>query len=402
MLLRFDARLFTCPESNTAILLFNVKKNPIISRFAISTYFFLMGLVFSSWASRIPSIKDKFNFDEAELGAVLFMLPFGALAALPISGWIVHKFGSKQISFVSLFVYSISLYCVAAVDTPTFLSIALFLFGFLGNMSNISMNTQGLSIQHLLNRPILSGLHAMWSVGAFSAAAVTGWMMHWRFSVDQQFLLITILGVVVSIVLYFFLVEDLVHEQPPKIIVLPTKSLLLLGFICFCVAMSEGAMADWSSLYYRMILNNVNLETTTGYTAFAFSMAIGRFIGDRLISHLGYKRLLMMNGFFITIGMTLALVFEIPLTVIIGFSLIGLGVSSVFPVVYMVASKNKSMAPAAALASVSSVGFTGFLLGPPIIGFVAHEIGLRLSLLIVIALGAIILLLTQWLKSDSD
>ncbi len=151
-----------------------------------------------------------------------------------------------------------------------------------------------------------------------------------------------------------------------------------------------------------MILNNVNLETTTGYTAFAFSMAIGRFIGDRLISHLGYKRLLMMNGFFITIGMTLALVFEIPLTVIIGFSLIGLGVSSVFPVVYMVASKNKSMAPAAALASVSSVGFTGFLLGPPIIGFVAHEIGLRLSLLIVIALGAIILLLTQWLKSDSD
>ena len=379
-----------------------MNKNPIISRFAISTYFFLMGLIFSSWASRIPSIKDKFGFNEAELGAVLFMLPLGALSALPISGWIVGKYSSKRISFLSLFIYSCSLYSVGAVGSPTSLSIALFLFGFLGNMSNISMNAQGLSIQHLINKPILSGLHAMWSVGAFSAAAITGWMMKLEFSTDQHFMMIAVLGIICSVNLYFFLIEDLEDDQPVKIFVLPTKGLLLLGFICFCVAMSEGAMADWSSLYYRMVLKDLNLATTSGYTAFAFSMAIGRFMGDRLMNNFGYKKLLMLNGLFIVIGMSLALLFEFPVTVIIGFSMIGLGVSSVFPVVYIMASKNKSMPAAAALAAVSSVGFTGFLLGPPIIGFIAHEIGLRLSLVIVILLGIIILLLTQWLKESSD
>ena len=361
-----------------------------------------MGLIFSSWASRIPSIKDKFGFNEAELGAVLFMLPLGALSALPISGWVVDRFTSKKISFLSLFFYSCSLYAVAAVNSPAQLSAMLFVFGFLGNMSNISMNTQGLSIQQKVNKPILSGLHAMWSVGAFSAAAITGWMMRLKLSAEQHFLLIALLGIIVSVSLYFFLIEDLAHDQPPKIFVLPTKGLLLLGFICFCVAMSEGAMADWSSLYYRMVLSDVNLASTAGYTAFAFSMAIGRFLGDRLMNMFGYKKLLMINGLFIVIGMAMALMFTFPITVIIGFSMIGLGVSSVFPVVYIMASKNKSMAPAAALAAVSSVGFTGFLLGPPIIGFIAHEIGLRLSLLVVILLGMIILLLTQWLKESSD
>jgi MFS family permease len=361
-----------------------------------------MGLIFSSWASRIPSIKDKFGFNEAELGAVLFMLPLGALSALPISGWIVDKFSSKKISFLSLFFYSCSLYSVAAVDSVGLLSTMLFLFGFLGNMSNISMNTQGLSIQKLINKPILSGLHAMWSVGAFSAAAFTGWMMRLHFSSDQHFMVIALLGVISSLSLYFFLVDDLAHDQPPKIFVLPTRGLLLLGFICFCVAMSEGAMADWSSLYYRMTLKDISLASTTGYTAFAFSMAIGRFLGDRLMSMVGYKKLLMINGSFIIFGMAIALLFKLPITVIIGFSMIGLGVSSVFPVVYIMASKSKTMAPAAALAEVSSVGFTGFLLGPPIIGFIAHEVGLRLSLVIVILLGMIILLLTQWLKESSD
>ncbi len=379
-----------------------MKKNPVLIRFAIASYFFLMGLIFSSWASRIPSVKDKFNFNEAELGAVLFMLPLGALSALPISGWIVDKFGSKKISFLSLLSYSCSLYSVAAVDSSFGLSIALFLFGFLGNMSNISMNTQGLSIQHLINKPILSGLHAMWSVGAFSAAAFTGWMMKLNFSTDQHFMVIALIGISVSMCMYFFLIKDLAHDHPPKIFVLPAKGLLLLGFICFCVAMSEGAMADWSSLYYRMVLKDISLATTAGYTAFAFSMAIGRFMGDRLMNHMGYKKLLMLNGLFIIIGMSLSLIFELPVIVIIGFSMIGLGVSSVFPVVYIIASKNKSMAPAVALAAVSSVGFTGFLLGPPIIGFIAQQIGLRLSLVIVILLGMIILLLTQWVKEQND
>lgn len=368
------------------------------SRLSISIYFFVCGLIFSSWASRIPTIKDKFDFNEAELGAVLFALPLGALCALPLSGWVVHKFGSKRISIASLVLYSLSLFSISVISTVPQLTTVLFFFGFIGNLANISMNTQGLSIQHLLGKSILSGLHAMWSVGAFLAAAITGLTMEWGISVQMHLGFVGVAGLLVAIVLGGFLIKDHVHDEPQKIFVLPSKSLLLLGFICFCVAMSEGAMADWSSLYYRMSLHDMQKVTTTGYTAFAFAMAMGRFLGDRLVQGLGYKKVLKLNGLFILLGMTLALSIQLPMAVIIGFAIVGLGVSSVFPLVYTLAAKNKSMAPSAALAAVSSVGFTGFLFGPPMIGFVAHETGLRLALIIVAFLGTMIWLLTFRIK----
>ena len=361
---------------------------------AISVYFFVCGLIFSSWASRIPAIKDNFSFNDAELGAVLFTLPLGALSALPFSGWIVQKLGSKIISIFSLIIYSLSLYSISTAITATALSVALFLFGFIGNLANISMNTQGLAIQKILNKPILSKLHAMWSIGAFLAATISGWTMKLNFSTSSHFIIISLLGLLSCLSVYKFLVKDQETNEPQKVFVLPTKDLMLLGFICFCVAMSEGAMADWSSLYYRMILKDVQQISTVGYTAFAFSMAIGRFVGDKLIQLFGYQRVLKLNGLFILIGMTIALVFQSPLTVIVGFSLVGLGVSSVFPVVYILAAKTSSMSPSAALSAVSSVGFFGFLVGPPIIGFVAAQTGLRFALGIVAFLGLFIWMLT--------
>lgn len=374
-------------------------KQHAFSRNAVSVYFFVFGLIFSTWASRIPTFKDYFNFDEAELGAILFSLPLGALAALPLSGWIVHKFGSKLIGISSLIMYSTLLFLLSVANTVPVFALVLFFFGFIGNITNISMNTQGLSIQQLLGKPILSSLHAMWSVGAFLAAMLSGLTMKWGYSTKEHFLLMAILIPVISLGLSPYLVKDKNVEGPQKIFTLPTKGLLLFGFICFCVAMSEGAMVDWSSLYYRMAMDDIQKISTAGYTAFAFFMAVGRFMGDWLVQSLGYKRVIKLNGLFILAGMIIALSFQIPWAVIIGFSIVGLGVSSVFPVVYIVAAKNKSMAPSAALAAVSSVGFTGFLLGPPIIGFVAHEIGLRLALVIVAILGFAIWLLAFRIKS---
>ena len=369
-----------------------------LSRISISIYFFVCGLIFSSWASRIPTIKDNFDFNEAELGAVLFMLPLGALSALPLSGWVVHKVGSKLISIISLVLYAMSLFSISIIKTVPQLSAVLFFFGFIGNLANISMNTQGLSIQHTLGKPILSSLHAMWSVGAFLAAAITGFTMQWKVDVQIHLGFIAIIGLASSVLLGGSLVKDHQHDEPQNIFVLPTKSLVLLGLICFCVAMSEGAMADWSSLYYRMSLHQTQKVTTAGYTAFAFSMATGRFLGDRLVQALGYKKVLKLNGLFIFIGMLLALSFQSPVSVIIGFAFVGLGVSSVFPLVYTLAAKDKSMAPSSALAAVSSVGFTGFLFGPPMIGFVAHETGLRMALIIVAFLGFMIWMLTYRIK----
>ncbi len=381
-------------------LFLRVQKKSPYSRIAISSYFYMLGFIFSSWASRIPQVKDKFQLNEAELGAVLFMLPLGALAALPFSGWLVHKLSSKWMSIVTALVYTVLLYLIATATTIFSLSVVLFGFGLIGNFGNISMNTQGISIQHQINKPILSSLHAMWSIGAFSAAAVSGWTMRMGYSTTIHFLIVSLMAAFIIIVGSFHLIPDEgLGDETSKVFVLPNRKLVLLGIICFCVAMSEGAMADWSSLYYRQIIHQLNTISTTGYTAFAMCMAAGRLAGDRLVQSFKHATVLKANGILILTGMTLSLSFDYPMTVMIGFALVGFGVSSVIPIVYMLAAKSKDMAPSAALAAVSSVGFTGFLVGPPLIGFIAHEIGLRMALIIVALLGAMIFLLSKKVKT---
>lgn len=369
-------------------------------RTAISLYFFFAGLIFSSWASRIPDVKDMFALNEAELGAVLFMLPLGALLALPVAGWVVQRLGSKQASVGSIFLYIVLLFLISKAHSVLSISIILFLFGIIGNFANIAMNTQGLSVQHQLKKPILSGLHAMWSLGAFLAAAITGWTMSAGWSMEMHFGVISIAAAVVALFFSFSLIKDAAVEHPQKVFALPNRGLLLMGFICFCVAMSEGAMADWSSLYYRQVVHELSKVSTVGYTAFALCMALGRFFGDRLLQAFGYSTVLKLNGILVCIGMSLALAINSPEAVIIGFALVGLGVSSVIPIVYMLSAKSKSMAPSAAIAAVSSIGFMGFLFGPPIIGFVAQETGLRLALSIVAILGMMIWLLSIRMKTD--
>ena len=369
-------------------------------RTAISLYFFFAGLIFSSWASRIPDVKDMFALNEAELGAVLFMLPLGALLALPVAGWVVQRLGSKQASVGSIFLYIVLLFLISKAHSVLSISIILFLFGIIGNFANIAMNTQGLSVQHQLKKPILSGLHAMWSLGAFLAAAITGWTMSAGWSMEMHFGVISIAAGVVALYFSFSLIKDAAVEHPQKVFALPNRGLLLMGFICFCVAMSEGAMADWSSLYYRQVVHELSKVSTVGYTAFALCMALGRFFGDRLLQAFGYSTVLKLNGILVCIGMSLALSINSPWAVIIGFALVGLGVSSVIPIVYMLSAKSKSMAPSAAIAAVSSIGFMGFLFGPPIIGFIAQETGLRLALSIVAFLGMMIWLLSIRMKTD--
>ena len=367
---------------------------------AISLYFFFAGLIFSSWASRIPDVKDVFALNEAELGAVLFMLPLGALLALPVAGWVVHRLGSKRASVGSLLLYTVLLFLISKAHSVLSISIVLFLFGIIGNFANIAMNTQGLSVQHMLGKPILSGLHAMWSLGAFLAAAITGWTMSVGYSMEMHFGMIALAAAGVTLFFSFSLIQDVAGELRQKVFALPNRGLLLMGVICFCVAMSEGAMADWSSLYYRQVVHELNKVSTVGYTAFALCMALGRFFGDRLLQALGYSSVLKLNGILVLIGMGLALAINSPVAVIIGFALVGLGVSSVIPIVYMLSAKSKSMAPSAAIAAVSSIGFLGFLFGPPIIGFIAQETGLRLALSIVAFLGLMIWLLSIRMKSD--
>ena len=364
---------------------------PQTSRVAVSWYFLCCGWIFSSWAARIPAVKDGFNLNDAQLGSVLFMLPFGSIVALPIAGWSVHRFGSRAITLLSAIGYAILLVSIGYCRQIWQLGLVLFMFGFFGDLLNIAMNTQGLGVQQKMQRPILSSMHGLWSIGALCGAVVGGWTLRMQWETSRHFWLVAVVCILLSLAFYLFLIGDEPSASAgQKIFVRPDRALLLLGLICFCTAVAEGAMADWSSLYYRQVMQDPGKISTTGYTAFTLAMAIGRLFGDRLIAALRYRRTLILNGIFIAGGLALALGIPQPLPVILGYALVGLGVSSVIPIVYMIAGKSATMAPAAALAAVSTVGYTGFLIGPPMIGFIAHETGLRLALVTVLLLGMVI------------
>ena len=153
-------------------------------RATVSVYFFFCGLVFATWAARIPDVKDRFHLNDAQLGAILFMLPLGSVSALPVAGWIIDRLGSRLVTSVSAALYGLSLWSLSQASTVALLSAFLLIFGFVGDMLNISMNTQGLSVQRSLSRPILSGLHAQWSFGALAGVLrrlQTGYLYSYAF-----------------------------------------------------------------------------------------------------------------------------------------------------------------------------------------------------------------------------
>lgn len=378
-----------------------IQKAPFLKAHrTVSLCFFLCGFIFANWASRIPSIKDKFRLDEGDLGALLFMLPLGSIIALPIAGWVIQRMGSRSVTTISLFLYAGLLVTLSLASSVFLLSVTLFLFGFVGDFLNISMNTQGLTVQTARNKPILSGLHAQWSFGALSGAAFGGWTLRIAMTTPMHFVMVGLISVWPCLIMMRWLLADQQKKLEQRGFQWPTAALWLLGIICFCNTMAEGAMADWSSLYYRQTLEDPAGVSTTGYVAFTLSMALGRLAGDRIIDALGYRKTLMSNGVLIAAGLSLALLWPVPAAVIAGFAAVGLGVSSVIPIAYMIAGRSGSMAPAAALASVSAIGFTGFLIGPPVIGLIADLSSLSWGLALVGVLGICITILSTRVRAE--
>jgi MFS family permease len=303
-------------------------------------------------------------------------------------------------TFISAILYIILLLAIGYSPSVLILSIVLFLFGFWGDVLNIAMNTQAILVQkEMYTKPLMSSFHGMWSIGAMVGASLGGVLMKAELSTIQHFWSVSAFIAVIAIFFLFHLIKkDTPISKEQKLFAWPDKTLLLLGAICFCCALCEGAMADWSSLYYKQVIQDLSRVSTTGYTAFAFMMAFGRLIGDWLTARLGYKGILMADSILVASGLGIAIGFQHPIAVIAGFGLVGFGVATIIPIVYSLSGRTKTMATSTALAAVSTVGFTGFLIGPPIIGFVAHEIGLRWALLIVLFLGLVIFLLGRKVK----
>ncbi|HVW98279.1 MAG TPA: MFS transporter [Mucilaginibacter sp.] len=377
-------------------------------RIAVGALFFMAGLCFSSWASRIATIQQDLGLSDAGLGAVLFSLPVGLMCSLPFSGWIITKVGSKRVLLVAILAYSVCLMSLGLAQNTFQLIICLVLFGFSSNAVNISVNTQAVATEGLYNRPIMASFHGLWSLAGFAGAGIGTVMIAERISPFYHF--ITILSVVlVSVVIVSrYLLDD---SAVPKSAGDAAMSLgqklrlmiplLTLGSIAFCSMICEGAMFDWSVIYFKKIVAAPVALQGVGFTVFMFTMAGGRFIADRFANRFGLKRTLQVSGTLTATGLLIAFIFPYFYSAIAGFLLVGAGVSSVVPMVYSAAGKSKIMSPGVALAAVSTIGFIGFLVGPPIIGFIAGLATLRASFLFIALMGTSVVILSTRAKLNS-
>jgi MFS family permease len=366
----------------------------ILARTATNALFFMCGIDFASWASRIPDVKEKLHLSDASLGTILLFAPIGSLVALPLAGVIIDKFGSRKITTLSTLIYMFSMPFIGFSSTVTQLMAALFCFGFGGDLLNIAMNVQAVGVEKIYQKTIMSSFHGVFSIGFMLGFALGGVIAQSGISMGIHLSTLGIFTFVIGLLSYNFLLKtDEKPEQAQPLFALPDKSLWILALICLCGMMGEGAMADWSALYFKNLPNNHISFVTAASTAFSVMMVLGRFLGDWIADKIGVKNMILVNCILFGLGMIVAMGISNPISVIIGFGITGLGLSTIVPLCYSEAGHSKTMSSGLALAAITTVGMLGFLLGPVLIGYISELTTLRtaLSLLILLALTSTIL-----------
>ncbi|MFC3417471.1 MFS transporter [Algoriphagus hitonicola] len=363
-------------------------------RIALGSLFFFIGLCFASWAARIPDIQSKFDLSEGQLGTLLLFLPIGSMIGLPIAGWSVHHYGSRKVILVGSFAYAMSLPLIGLSPSTWILIPVLILFGLLGNIMNIALNTQALDLEDQMGKSILASFHGLWSMAGFTGAGIGAGMIFLELSPFIHFMIV--MGISTLIVLFaqrFVIQEKSNDEAGGLVLKRPDDLLLRIGLIAFLGMMAEGCMFDWSGVYFKKVVMTDPSLVALGYVAFMGAMASGRFVSDRFIHRFGKVTILRASGILLFSGLTISVLFPTILTATLGFLMVGFGVASVIPVAYSIAGRSKLYSPGVALALVSTISFFGFLLGPPLIGFIADLFNLKISFALIALNGLGIALL---------
>lgn len=379
-------------QTATTLSAANATFSKLQIRIAVSVFFFCQGICFASWASRIPDIKTTLQLSEAALGSILLALPAGQLTMMPFSGKLVTRFGSKYVLRLAAIGYALTLILIGSATSSWQLAMALYVFGLTGNLCNISVNTQAVNAEHLFGRSILASFHGVWSTAGFTGALVGLLMMRLELIPVYHFMIVTaiVISLNFSFQKYLIITPTSKTASSFKRFQFPKGLLLQLGLIAFCCLSAEGCMFDWSGVYFKEVVEVKGELVSLGYASFMIMMATGRFTGDRLAERFGRTKMVQISGVLIFTGMMTAVLFPNIIMSTIGFLIVGFGVSSIIPLVYSTAGKVKEVASGIAIATVSGVGFLGFLMGPPLIGYIAELAGLRSSFAVIAILGLVI------------
>jgi MFS family permease len=358
-------------------------------RLAVSLIFFVCGFIYTSWSSRLPRLQDLLDMDNKTLGLMLLASAIGSLCSMPLTGWLTVRQGSRFATTLSVGLFCGSLLLLSLATTTWELFAAFWVVGVCTGALDVSMNAQAVLVEKQQDRPLMSTFHATFSVGMMVGALAGSLFIELSPSLFVHFGAAGLFCAILSVWAVRQLITDAptpVDDQATSSFQLPSPALLALGLIAFSAMLSEGAMADWSTNYFKNVVGASEAAAPLGLTVFSGAMMAGRLMGDWARQRLGDRFLLRYGAALGAIGLALVLLIPLYPVSLAGLVVVGIGLSTLVPIVYSMAGHRTDYAPGVSLAMVTTVGYFGFLVGPPFIGFLADWQGLRLALGIVVVL----------------
>lgn len=351
------------------------------ARWAVAAMFAANGLAMGAWAPQIPPLMPKHQIGEAVLGLVILCLGLGAVAAMLVSGRLIARFGGRLVLRGFAFALIPTLPLIVLAPSLPLLVLAALLFGAIAGSMDVAMNAAAVQVERRLGRAIMSVSHGFWSLGGFIGAGAGGWIMaHWG-AMAQALVVAGGIAGLVAIASRFLMPDAVEPEQKSEATgFLPRDpGLWLIGLLALFCMVPEGAVMDWAAVYLGQELGADAFRAGLGFALFAGAMAVMRFSGDVVRNRFGAVKTLQISGLAGAAGLLIAALAPSDLVALAGFALAGLGVANLAPVMYSAAGNHPGLPSGVAISAVTTVGYTGILLAPALIGFVAEHIGFRIT-----------------------
>jgi len=382
----------------------NIPLHLVKARRAVALIFFVNGASFASWVPHIPWFQQRFSLDESELGLTLLIIAVGAILAMPVAGGLVEKVGSKLVvAFTSV---GVCILLALLPLMPSYWTTALIflLFGMVNGSMDVSMNAHGVLVEQKYRTAIMSSFHGLFSLGGLAGAGVASGLLALGLSPPQHMLLVlTLLFISVLLVLRHLLPSETKPQSSrdkKPLLVFPSQPIIwLLAFLGFFILMVEGAMADWTAIHIIGLPAATPALAALGFAAFSLTMASGRLLGDRIIRAVGRPAMVQWGSLIAAIGLLVVVLFQLPAGAIFGFGLVGIGLSNVIPIIFSSAGYANPDEPGRGIATVTTMGYFGFLIGPPLIGFIADGFSLNSAwIMLTVTLGLVVALAPQIIR----
>jgi len=363
------------------------------ARWATRIQFMALGVLGGTWGAHIPSVKAGYALSEATLSLVLLAAAIGAVLSLFIAGRIVGRLGTRHATVLAALLMSLMLGTVLEHADLAVLLPAMLVLGASMSVLDVAINTEGSELESLGGRAVMSNLHAMFSVGGMTGAALAAWMLGVGVAPRLQ-----LFGVCTGVAIAVFIASRGMLEPragsgsggEQAHFAWPRGLLLVIGLLIFAGMTAEGVMYDWCVLYLKQEVGMPQAQAALGYATFSAAMALSRFGGDFLRSRYSERALLRVGGSVAAVAMAVVLVSANGWVALIGFALVGAGLAPVAPILFNAATRVPGVSRAAAIASVTSIGYSGFMVGPPLIGSIATATSLTVALGVLVLASALL------------